>query len=438
MSAPSWSAPKGDATLGKAAYEMHCARCHGADAKGDGMDAKRLTVAPRDLTSGKFKFKSTVWGTPPTDDDIIQGILGHGLAGGGMPSFANLKEETRADLVAYIKTISPAFQGNQAPQPLPRPANERSKPDLNKGKEVFNKLQCGLCHGPNGRANGTSAFTLVDAWGKPIRAANLTQGWTYRAGSKPADIYNRVVAGIEGAPMPSYEGAASHEEIWALSNYVASLQLKTNWSYDVRAEKVAENLPTTAGDSLWDKAPRTDVNMQQYLYSNGHREHLTVNAVSAQALYNDKAVVLRLAWDDPSMEAGVPSDALLVAFKPTDYEGDTRGNLHNLYGNDDPALDLTYWQASNPKSSAWKKGNLASLRDTRGTKTLVSDGVYDDGRWVLVITRPLNTNPDENWEGKATHSIAFAAWDGRNGETGPKHSASEWVELHLLPGDDHR
>src|SRR5690349_16665057 len=88
------------AAQGRTVFLQQCARCHGQEAKGDGPDAKRLYVVPRDLTSGKFKFKSTVWGTPPSDDDIANGILGHGLAGSGMPSFSNLDKSVRASLVA--------------------------------------------------------------------------------------------------------------------------------------------------------------------------------------------------------------------------------------------------------------------------------------------------------------------------------------------------
>src|SRR4051812_38242686 len=98
------------AAEGKISFGLYCARCHGPEARGDGPDAKRLVVVPRDLTSGKFKFKSTAYGTPPSDEDLASGIIGHGLAGSGMPSFANLDKDIRAGIVAYIKTISPIFQ----------------------------------------------------------------------------------------------------------------------------------------------------------------------------------------------------------------------------------------------------------------------------------------------------------------------------------------
>lgn len=421
------------AAQGKETFKMQCARCHGPEGKGDGVDANRLPVLPRDITSGKFKFKSTVYGTPPSDDDIINGILGHGMAGAGMPSFSNLSMDTKKGLVAYIKTISPAFQGNIAPQPIPNPANMRASADLSKGKEVFDKLQCALCHGPNGRANGTSAFTLVDSWGRPIKPADLTHGWTYRGGSKPIDIYHRIVAGIDGAPMPSYEGAATHEEIWQLCNYVRSLQLQEHWSYDIVAAKVNGALPMSASDAQWKKAVRTDVNVQDLNYVGNKRKVMTVNAVSVQALYNDDAVVFRIFWNDPVKNEKNPSDALMVAFKPSDYAGDPRGNLHTLYEPNDPALDLSLWQASEPTTVRQKKSNVNAAAKAGWNPTGSMDAVanYDDGQWTLVFARPLALDKNDPIKDGSERLIGFAAWDGNNGESGLVRASSQWMRLSL-------
>lgn len=155
---------------GKGAYEQHCARCHGATGLGDGPDAKRVPVAPRNFTRGTFKFRTTASGTPPTDADLIF-VLNHGMSGSGMPSFANLDLDTKKALVAYVKSFSDAFD-QYPPQPLAEP-NVKAKVNPARGKEIYDKLQCGLCHGAEGRANGTSAPTLVDAWGAPIKPANL-------------------------------------------------------------------------------------------------------------------------------------------------------------------------------------------------------------------------------------------------------------------------
>lgn len=418
---------------GRAVFEQHCMRCHGTDAKGDGIDAKRLVTQPRDLTSGRFKWKTTVQGTPPSDDDIKYGIIGHGLAGSGMPSFNNLSDDTKAQLVAYIKSISPAFKNAQAPQPIPDPKNMTSTPDLRKGAEVFNKLQCALCHGPDGRANGTSAFSLVDAWQRPIRPANLTQGWTYRGGNRPIDIYHRMLAGIDGAPMPSYEGAVSHEDAWLLSCYVASLQIKANFSKDIYAVKAGGDLPATADDKMWAGAPETTVNLENFFYENGKRAPLTVRAVSVRSLFNDKAIAFKLEWDDPTEDSSATvTDAFLVAFRPVDYQGDPRGNVLNLYAPTAPALDLTTWRAANVGMVSHRTSNLAAaIKENWSGKTSPAVATYKDGHYTLVFKREISPDAAALRNTQATTPVGFAAWDGRNKETGLKFAGSEWLWLHF-------
>ncbi len=55
--------------LGKAVYEQHCLRCHGAKGQGDGPEAKSLTIKPADFHSPESRMKSNgellakvVWG----------------------------------------------------------------------------------------------------------------------------------------------------------------------------------------------------------------------------------------------------------------------------------------------------------------------------------------------------------------------------------------
>jgi len=100
--------PSPDLAVGRAAYQQHCARCHGVEGRGDGYDAKRLYPRPRDLTEGIFKFRSTATGTTPTDEDLFN-TLTNGLPGTGMPDWSHLDEGARWQLVAYLTSLSAAF-----------------------------------------------------------------------------------------------------------------------------------------------------------------------------------------------------------------------------------------------------------------------------------------------------------------------------------------
>ncbi len=57
---------------------------------------------------------------------------------------------------------------------------------------------------------------------RTIPPRNLRQG-IYRGGRRPIDIYYRLHAGINGAPMPAVKGTVAPEDIWHIVNYIRSL-----------------------------------------------------------------------------------------------------------------------------------------------------------------------------------------------------------------------
>jgi len=57
---------------------------------------------------------------------------------------------------------------------------------------------------------------------RTIPPRNLRQG-IYRGGRRPLDLYYRIHAGINGAPMPAAKGTVAPEDIWHIVNYIRSL-----------------------------------------------------------------------------------------------------------------------------------------------------------------------------------------------------------------------
>lgn len=55
-----------------------------------------------------------------------------------------------------------------------------------------------------------------------IQPRNLRQG-IYRGGRRPLDLYRRIYAGINGAPMPETKQTLKPDQIWNLVDYVMSL-----------------------------------------------------------------------------------------------------------------------------------------------------------------------------------------------------------------------
>jgi mono/diheme cytochrome c family protein len=224
------------ASRGKTVYDAHCVECHGRTGHGDGPAAAFLTPRPRDFTTGKYKIRSTDTGTMPSDDDLLQSVR-RGLYGTAMPGWDRIlpDEDIRA-VVDHIKTLSPQFAAAPATPVALGDGVPSSPASVERGRSVYDKLQCAKCHGTDGRGTGAVTTTFEDDWRQPLRAADLTEPWTFHGGATAREIYLRFRTGMTGTPMPSFADAANDAEMWDLANYVVSLGRKPLWS--MTAEEV--------------------------------------------------------------------------------------------------------------------------------------------------------------------------------------------------------
>ncbi len=226
--------------VGRRVFEQNCAICHGSLGDGRGMAGMMVRTKPRDFRPGIFKFRSTPTGSLPTDEDLFE-TISQGLRGTGMIGQGDLSEAERWALVEYLKTLSERFQAEKPQPPIRIPGEPPRTPELiAKGRELYGKAECFKCHGTEGRGDGPSAPDLRDDWGYPIRTADLTR--PLKRGSTPEAIYKTLVTGLNGTPMPSYEGALTDEEFWALSFYVASLNTGILSAWQSREEAAGQHV----------------------------------------------------------------------------------------------------------------------------------------------------------------------------------------------------
>lgn len=134
------------------------------------------------------------------------------------------------------------------------PETDAVAKSVERGKELFKGkvASCSKCHGEDGLGNGQTAD--YDDWTKDwtvrigldplkretlipllargalppltIHPRNFSEGY-FRGGDKAADLWIRIVQGIEGTPMPAatfVDGDFVKDDVWHLINFIRSLQ----------------------------------------------------------------------------------------------------------------------------------------------------------------------------------------------------------------------
>lgn len=214
----------GHAADGAKAFPRYCNGCHGVRGDGKGTFAPYLDPRPRDFTQGVFKCRSTPPGSIPTDEDLFN-TMTRGIVTTAMPSWASLTPQTRADIVAYLKTFSPRL-AQQEPASSLTIARETdvTLAGLKHGAELYKKLECGSCHGTRGYGDGPQALLLEDIKHRPIPPYDFTVAGRFKCGETNNDLYRILTTGLAGTPMPAYMDRMNPLDIWDMVHFVRTLQ----------------------------------------------------------------------------------------------------------------------------------------------------------------------------------------------------------------------
>ncbi len=458
---------KGDPEKGREVYMKRCWWCHGEEGAADGPAAEFLLPPPRDFTEGIYKFKTTPFDEiVPSDEDFFNmikgGLLKEHIAGwtgmnnSSMPAWGDmLTDEEIWHLVAYIKSIVEYEQPEKGP--IDVPCKQTSSEDvIEKGRKIFKDV-CSECHGEEGRGDGTKM--LKDDWGYRTWPRNLTKPWTFRMTEGVEGIYTRITVGIPGTQMPSFADPESKkrltdEERCAVANYVATLATpykKPTENTVIKALRIEEDVPEDPKSPVWEKAEYTSFWLVPQIIAKERHFKPSLDSISVKVVYNDRDIAFLLEWDDRTKS--VPGDAkaeeiaggevfrdgVAIQLPVTVPEGGEKPYFG--MGDGTKPVNIWFWQSETTeepqrvKLLEGKGFNKIKERDPASIG-LTAKGVYDNGTWRVVMKRPLLTKDKDKdiqfIEGKFI-PIAFAAWDGSNGEKGSKHELTTWYWLLLKP-----
>ncbi len=488
-----------DIEAGKAVYFRKCVWCHGPDGAGDGPSAIRLATKPRNFNQGTFKIRHTASGDLPTDEDLFLTVT-NGLPGSAMPPWGEiLSVEERKHVVAFVKNVLVKDRNFNDPDEVLTVIDygqqiESSPESIEKGKEIYmTKAKCVECHGVEGRGNGN--LTQRDDWGFPIFPANLTKPWNLRGNRRdpynPKNIFREVSTGLNGTPMPSFADALSVEERWHVANFVMSLSPrypidkatdKPQIGFVIKGRYLKEGaLPADAADPRWNVLPPQYVGMASQIIQPPRHFIRTVDDIRVRSLFNDKEVAFLFEWDDRTEshldetkeavydvkrissesfplintsgithendeaegplkgvnpeDVGVYNDGIAIQFAQEWQKLPQPEKPYFIHGDTKRGTDIWKWKSDGTTEELEGHGlESVVVRDSKNVT--VSGAKWTNGRWQLVLKRPLQTDDKEKsaqLEVGKNIPVVFFAWDGDAGERDGKMALSTYYYLMLEP-----
>jgi len=475
---------------GKNLYGKYCAQCHGDKGDGEGYATSHLSPRPRNFTSGKFKVRTTPNGALPTHQDLVN-IIRRGMPYTSMPAWPTLTDQQVSDLAYYITTFSPDFSNKElVPQPMQLPSGPAATQEtIEAGKKAYAETGCLKCHGNLGRGDGPSAPTLVDELQHPIRAANLTQPWTFRGGPSREDIFRTMSTGLNGTPMPSFADSLSTEQRWAITDFILSLSRSGGPAYSnlVVAKHVDDAIDLKNGAASFEAAAVARFPIVGQIMEPGRSFHPPATSVTVQAIYDAESIALLVRWHDMSAEKAGKNDPSLVVPKeeeesssgptqPTEANpfGDVAAPAQQkpaadpfadqsaeaaaqasefsdavaiqvpsqvpsgarkpyfIFGDGQNSVDLWYFDLARPDPLQYTgRGSAAIAANDTGDLTGVAS--YDQGEWSVIFKRPLRPSAGAPFVPGEFLPIAVSVWDGFSRERGNRRGLTAWQSIYLEP-----
>jgi mono/diheme cytochrome c family protein len=477
---------------GKNTYLKYCSQCHGEKGDGEGYATPHLLPKPRNFTTGKFKVRTTPSGALPTHQDLVN-IIRRGMPYTSMPAWPDFSDQEVSDLAYFITTFSADFSNPEnAPQPVSFPSAPRTTNEsIELGKKLYVDTGCVKCHGTLGRGDGPSAPTLVDDWGHPIRAANLSQSWTFRGGSTREDIFRTMTTGLNGAPMPSFVDALTPEQRWAITDFIVSLSGSNGPGYTnlVIAKHVQDPIDLKNGPASFASAPVARFPIIGQIMEPVRSFHPPTTSVTVQAIYDGESIALLVRWHNMSAEKtgknepslpvppeeeeeapggaqqpgkspfgeeelapGVtqqpPADPFAeaeaaTATAPSEFSDAVAIQIPSqvptgarkpyfIFGDAQTSVDLWFFDLARPDPlQLTGRGSADIAPNDAGDVTGAAS--YDQGEWSVIFKRPLRVTSGATFSPGEFMPIAFSVWDGFSRERGNRRGLSLWYSLYLEP-----
>ena len=479
---------------GKTLYAKYCVQCHGEKGDGEGYATQHLIPRPRDFTTGKFKVRTTPNGALPTHQDLVD-IIRRGMPYTSMPDWRGLSDSELSDLAYYLKTFSPDFAvAENIPKPMELPSGPAATSEsIELGKKAYEENGCLKCHGTLGRGDGPSASTLADDLGHPIRAANLTQPWTFRGGPTREDIFRTMTTGLNGTPMPSFADALTPELRWAITDFITSLSgNRTLPGYNnlVVAKYALDPIDLAKGAASFESAPVALLPIVGQIMEPGRQFNPPATSVMVQAIYDADSIAFLVRWHDmgadrtgkndptlpvppeeelvkrggaagsgatpdnpfgdqqvtqPAAAADPFAETATAAPPPSEFSDAVSLQIptttptsarkpYFIFGDSANSVDLWFFDLARPEPLQFTGRGSAAI-EPNDTGDVTGAASYDQGEWSVIFKRPLRASAGAPFVPGEFLPVALSVWDGFSRDRGNRRGLTSWYSVYVEPQD---
>ena len=240
-------------------------------------------------------------------------------------------------------------------------------------------------------------------------------------------IVPKVVAGVWLAMgLLAVQPTSAEEKTAATAQAESTLQ-----SVSVSAPMVKGALPVDDPTAaVWSSATLARFPMSPQVHWPNRILEATVRDLNVRALHDGTNVAILLEYADPTED---PDDSAAIEFMVGDKKA------HFAHGQpmaqvEGGPVNIWFWKSKDAKGVDMNAKGFGSLK-VQTHQDVKAKGVYANGTWKVVFTRPLATeHPDEDTQiaQGGFINIAFAVWDGKKDasgelkEKGSQKAVSSW------------
>lgn len=234
----------------------------------------------------------------------------------------------------------------------------------------------------------------------------------------------------------------------------------------VMAKKVSGELPSDPKDGMWGKAVAINVPLVPQVMAKPRIYESKIKELKVRAMHNTKDIAFLIEWEDSTEDSAADIDKFSDAVALEFPSQTAKEKPHFAMGDKESTVNIWFWKASWQKPIDGEKlyamvddfaggievGNPVSKPRAIPVENIIAQGfgsatdmqkadnqnvtgkgLRDGNKWIVIFKRPLSSTEkfDALFKEGGVTPVAFAVWDGSEGDRGGRKVISTWYYVGL-------